>query len=60
MLCTKLLSDNKQDLEKDIIIDIFKELNEKYIDDPEQRFEWINTVEEYIKFKEERYLHKTK
>jgi hypothetical protein len=60
VFAAKLACEYRYTFKKDIIIDIFKELNEKYIDDPEQRFEWINTVEEYIKFKEERYLHKTK
>lgn len=46
MVCTKLLSMNKWNLERDILINIFRELNEKYIEDPKERFEWVDNMED--------------
>lgn len=51
MLCTSLLSINKWGLERDVLINIFKELNEKYIEEPKERIEWIDNIEEYSKIK---------
>jgi len=51
MMCTKLLSINKWDLEKDVLVNIFNELKEKYLEE-DQRFIWIDNMEEYAKLKE--------
>jgi hypothetical protein len=50
ILCTRLLAINEWDLEKDVLVSIFKELKEKYLE-TKDRFEWIDKIEEYAKLK---------
>jgi hypothetical protein len=45
LICTKLLDRKELALNKDELIQIFKELNEKYLDE-ESRFQWIDDITE--------------